>query len=147
MGTKNAGHSGPPSDTNVKKRGIYKKLDPSDRRSDDELRVAEFSYQNDALAELIEQVWTNQDKLEDKLIKETNYVKRSRAAQDALADRGIHLSSPMVITETEYYNGYTAGDDEEVVFVLPNKERADTSGSSSLLEAAKLLMACRPNGI
>ena len=33
----------------------------------------------------------------------------------------------------------------EVVFVLPNKERADLA--KPLLEAAKLLMACTPNGI
>ena len=36
-----------------------------------------------------------------------------------------------------------------VVFVLPNKDRVKdtTTSSTSLLNSAKLLMACTPNGI
>jgi hypothetical protein len=37
------------------------------------------------------------------------------------------------------------GDKTEVVFVLPNYDRVDPK--VNLLEAAKLLMACTPNGI
>ena len=52
---------------------------------------------------------------------------------------------PIVITEAEYYAGYTMGDNAGVVFVLPDAARVDTA--KPLLEAAKLLMACTPNGI
>ena len=38
-------------------------------------------------------------------------------------------------------------DADGVVFVLPNGTRADTTAGHSLLEVAKLLMACIPNGI
>ena len=38
-------------------------------------------------------------------------------------------------------------DNDGVVFVLPNKERANIAGGGTLLEVAKLLMACTPNGI
>jgi len=72
---------------------------------------------------------------------------RTAAAQQALDDRGIHMSDPIVITEAEYYSGYTMSSNDGVVFVLPNGSRADTSAPHSLLEVAKLLMACTPNGI
>jgi hypothetical protein len=72
---------------------------------------------------------------------------RSTAAQQALDDRGIHMSKPIVITEDEYYDGYTMSDPDGVVFVLPTGSRANSAAGHSLLEVAKLLMACTPNGI
>jgi len=73
--------------------------------------------------------------------------KRSPAAKAALDDRGVYMVRPLVITEDEYYAGYTMGDNNGVVFVLPNKDRADLASKKPLLEVAKLLMACTPNGI
>ena len=69
-------------------------------------------------------------------------------AKQALADRGIYLKAPVVITEDQYNNNYVQQDPDGVVFVLPNPPRtvAPPQGQS-LLETAKLLMACTPNGI
>ncbi len=106
------------------------------------MRVAEFAYQNDALAEMIVRAWTEQ-----------GYEQTLRQdPQSELADRGIHLDNPTVISESEYYGGYVTGDSTEVVFVLPDKGRIETDAqgnpkTKNLLETAKLLMACTPNGI
>jgi hypothetical protein len=92
------------------------------------------------------EAWSNKP-FRDSLTSQTSgEPARSKAAQDALDERGIHMSKPVVITETEYYEGYTMTDPDGVVFVLPNGSRANAAGGS-LLEAAKLLMACTPNGI
>ena len=48
-----------------------------------------------------------------------------------------------MITEDEYDAGWEADDDDQIVFVLPNRARQ----AGDLLENAKLLMACVPNGI
>jgi hypothetical protein len=106
--------------------------------------VAEFSYQNDALADLIVKAWSAP--VGNPLTTGTEAA-RTTAAQQALDDRGIHTSKPIVITEAEYYEGYTMSDPDGVVFVLPNGSRANPAGGHSLLEVAKLLMACTPNGI
>jgi hypothetical protein len=43
---------------------------------------------------------------------------------------------------------YTMQSDDEVVFVLPNESRIVAGATQSeLLESAKMLMACTPNGI
>jgi hypothetical protein len=55
----------------------------------------------------------------------------------------ISLASPIVITEDEYDAGWEADDDNQIVFVLPNRARQ----VGDLLENAKLLMAVTPNGI
>jgi len=127
-------------------KGIYRKTPQGSVANDVEQRVAEFSYQNDALAELIVEAWsdTAAGGFYQKLTS-GNENARSKAAKDALDDRGVHLTKPIVITEAEYYAGYTMGDDAGVVFVLPDAARADAA--KPLLEAAKLLMACTPNGI
>jgi hypothetical protein len=125
-------------------KGIYRQTPANTAPNDDEQRVAEFSYQSDALADLIVKAWTEtaHNGFYDQLTKGNN---RSKTAKDALDARGIHLTAPIVITELEYYEGYTMDDPAGVVFVLPDSERADTT--KPLLEAAKLLMACTPNGI
>jgi hypothetical protein len=122
---------------NRKKKGIYREWTDTSKPPSDETRVAEFAYQNDALAEMIVRAWT------DGAFKTTILAD----PQQALADRGIHLKNPTVITEGDYYNGYVAGDTAEVVFVLPDADRVDMTAGTALLEAAKLLMACTPNGI
>jgi hypothetical protein len=48
-----------------------------------------------------------------------------------------------VITEDEYDAGWEADNDDQIVFVLPNRTRQ----VGDLLENAKLLMAAVPNGI
>jgi len=113
---------------------------------DQEQRVAEFSYQNDALADLIVEAWTDTGAggfFDD--LTTGNENQRTQHAKKALDDRGVHLMKPIVITEAEYYAGYTMNDPAGVVFVLPDAARADTA--KPLLEVAKLLMACTPNGI
>jgi hypothetical protein len=124
-------------------KGIYRPTPAGVAPSDEEQRVAEFSYQNDALADLIVQAWSDPT---NKLTTGTEAA-RSTAAQKALDDRGVHMSKPIVITEDEYYEGYTMTDKDGVVFVLPNGSRANSAAGHSLLEVAKLLMACTPNGI
>lgn len=101
-------------------------------------RVADFSYQNETLAQMIVYAWSDQT-FRNQLF--TN-------AKQALADRGIYLKAPYVITEDQYYNGFDLPDPEGVVFVLPNEPRTSNPPSGqTLLETAKLLMACTPNGI
>jgi len=114
--------------------------------SDSEQREAELCYQDDDLADLIVKAWTDKP-FRDALTKTGGEPQRSQAAKDALDDRGIHMTAPIVISEDEYYQGYTMTDNDGVVFVLPNKERANIAGGGTLLEVAKLLMACTPNGI
>ena len=97
--------------------------------------MADFSYQNDVLAQWIVDIWTGP--ASNPLITPstgsislTQYLARSAAAKAGLAARGIYLEKPIVITEDEYDAGFSledAGLDATigVVFVLP---RAHTSG-------------------
>jgi hypothetical protein len=107
-------------------------------------RVADFSYApNDTLAQMIVDAWVDQN-FANQLLNTPG------AAKSALAQRGIHLANPVVITEAIYNQGYTpANPDVDVVFVLPNQPRVDTRPppGQSLLETARLLMASTPNGI
>jgi hypothetical protein len=155
------GHVGRPTDNNPSK-GIYRPTRPGGAPPDNqEQRVAEFSYQSDALADLIVQTWNNTNTLYTRLMTppianagaETT---RMREAKIELAKRGIILKEPLVISEDEYYAGYTMSSNDGVVFVLPNATRVDAHATNTgtpppagtpLLEAAKLLMACTPNGI
>jgi len=107
-------------------------------KPDPRQKVADFSYTSDSLAQMIVDAWVD-DVFRDKLLKKEN-------AQSLLADRGIYLSKPHVITEQDYYDNHHCDDPDEVVLVLPNKKRADLS-HKPLLETAKLLMAITPNGI
>jgi hypothetical protein len=65
----------------------------------------------------------------------------------------MDLQRAVVITEAEHDDDYTMQADNEVVFVLPDETRAVFSRPiaantpAGLLETAKLLMACTPNGI
>jgi hypothetical protein len=118
-------------------------------------KVADFSYQNDALAQLIVDMWTGAHANLLKAPNPTNYGPRSTNAKAAFAARGIYFKAPIVITEDEYDDGFSLADanispDEGIVFVLPRDRRATgatTTGGPPLLETAKMLMAVTPNGI
>jgi hypothetical protein len=130
-----------------KKRGIY--ADPQTTSPANlEDKVADFSYQNDSLADLIVECWTTQATLTD--LTSGAGTARKDAAKIALAKRGIYLEFPIVVTEDEYEAGFhLAGAslpaDKGVVFVIPRQARATMN--MPLLETAKMLMAITPNGI
>lgn len=141
---------------NKKNRGVY--ADPKGSSTWDD-KVADFSYTNDALAQLIVDMWLDHHK--DLLMApaKTDYQKRSDNAKAVLAARGIFLDKPIVILEEEYVNGFKladalgAGSEKTgVVFVLPEKTRATIpsplpTDPPPLLETARMLMAVVPNGI
>jgi hypothetical protein len=132
------GHPGGP--------GIWKHKAGSSTTNPADVKVAEFSYQNDELAALIVRAWTDNGFL-DGLLNHP-IAQRTAAAQAALLGLSIHpigLAEPIVITEAEYYAGWESDDDNQVVFVLPNATRIAQTGN--LVETAKLLMANTPNGI
>ena len=138
-----------------KKRGVWQNAKGG---NDDNLvdRVADFSYQSDALAQLIVEMWLGNH---GNLITPTGagttpaqYLARSAAAKAALAARGIYLQQPIVLTEIEYDGGFSLADatlPSAVVFVVPDPSRATTTVATppALLETAKMLMAVTPNGI
>jgi len=138
-----------------KKRGVWQNAKGG---NDDNLvdRVADFSYQSDALAQLIVETWLGSH---DNLITPTGagttpaqYLTRSTLAKAALAARGIYLQQPIVLTEIEYDSGFSLADAQlpsAVVFVVPDPSRATTTVATppALLETAKMLMAVTPNGI
>jgi hypothetical protein len=121
-----------------------RKLNP--REPDPHERVADFSYQNDSLAQMIVYAWT--DPTFRNLLLQVQPDGTSPNAKAELEQRGIYLTNPVVITEDAYNNGYQMQDRNGVVFVLPNPPRIEAPAvGHSLLETAKLLMACTPNGI
>jgi hypothetical protein len=84
--------------------GIYRKTRVTGAPSTDaEQRVAEFSYQNDALADLIVKAWTDTTLYNNLTDQGTTEDTRSKAAKKELDARGIHMVRPLVITEAEYY--------------------------------------------
>ena len=129
-----------------KKRGVYADTGLTDK-------VADFSYENDALAQLIVDAWKD-PALRDGLLADApsstvTIAQRLGNAKTQLENRGIYLAMPIVISEKEYEDGFSLEKNNipnGVVFVLPNLGRATTSGPP-LLETAKLLMGCTPNGI
>jgi hypothetical protein len=113
--------------------------------------VPTFSYSpNDSLAQMIVDAWVEKD-FRDSLLERAadNTVTPAAATQAklALAARGIYLNRAVVITEHEHDNDYVMQDDDEVVFVLPNPTRVTPRPGQSLLDTARLLMSCTPNGI
>ena len=138
-----AAHATPPE---PKKRGIWQNSRGSPAKDENLVdKVADFSYQNDSLAQLIVEMWGG---LHGNLITAATLAARSNYAKIELAARGIYLEQPIVLTEVEYDSGFSladAGLPNGVVFVLPDQNRV-TAGKP-LLETAKLLMAVTPNGI
>ncbi|HUL88545.1 MAG TPA: hypothetical protein VLU23_10230 [Pseudolabrys sp.] len=124
-------------------RGIWK---PKATTDDPDVKVADFSYQSDKLAEIITLAWINNGNYAGQLTDHTTNFAKTELENRA----GIKLKNPVVLTEDEYNDGWQMVGDDEVIFVLPDVSRvkktaADTS--ASLLETAKMLMACVPNGI
>jgi hypothetical protein len=107
-----------------------------------------FSFEpTDALAQLIVDAWANPGQLLNRDPKSN--LPTQAAVQEATQKvnaAGFDLTRAVVITEAEHDSDYIMQSDDEIVFVLPNKNRVKT-GSGRLLEAAKFLMACTPNGI
>ena len=107
-------------------------------------RVANFSYApNDSLAEMIVDAWVD-------LNFANQLLNTPGTAKSALSQRGIFLANPVVITEAQFNQGYTVGNPNvDVIFVLPNQPRVDLTPppGQTLLDTARLLMACTPNGI
>jgi hypothetical protein len=140
-----------------KKRGIYGDPAGTPKANLDD-KVADFSYSSDTLAQLIVDMWLGNhgDLLAAPAV--TDYNQRMLNAKAVLAARGIYLEKPIVITETEYEDGFsladagliTAGVNDGIVFVLPRQSRATLGAPpppAPLLETAKMLMAITPNGI
>jgi hypothetical protein len=114
--------------------------------------VPTFSYgPNDSLAQMIVDAWVDQNFRDSLLEREADHTTvtpaAARLAKVALAGRGIFLQRAVVISEDEHDNDYTMQDPNEVVFVLPNQDRVTPRPGQSLLETARLLMSCTPNGI
>src|SRR5262245_45125367 len=87
-----------------KNRGIY--ADPKGSGTWDD-KVADFSYTNDALAQLIVDMWLGHHKNLLEAPNRTDYTQRSVNARQVLAARGILLNLPIVITEKEYVDGFS----------------------------------------
>ena len=121
-------------------RGIFKKKADV---NDPDVKVLDFSYTSEVLAQLVVDAWANST-LKQTLLDHTD----QDAVRQELANRGVFLKHPVVLTEDEYEKGWQQENDDEVVLVLPNdKRKTAPSGSFNLLETAKLLMAVTPNGI
>jgi hypothetical protein len=102
-------------------------------------RVADFSYTSDALAQMIVEAWVDDD-FKNRLLIKAN-------AKPLLAERGLFLENPVVITEDAYNRNYRQDNDNEIVFVLPDVNRVSLEAGQNLLETARFLMAITPNGI
>jgi len=150
---------------------IHKKVPVPGGTTTKDVTVPTFSYQNDRLADLIVAAWVNGQfdfgggvagpKLGDALAgpgsrdpagnPTPTARKTARAAVNFFAN--MDLKSVVVITEAEHDLDYTTTDLDEVTLVLPRDSRLNTGAISGapyapdLLETAKLLMACTPNGI
>jgi hypothetical protein len=133
----------------IKKPGVGP-LGPGGVPSD--VTIPSFSFSpNDGLAELIVQAWTIKD-FRDLLLQRNAQLPTDLAvktATDAVNAAGFNLKRAVVISEKEHDADYTMQTPTEVVFVLPDFERLGTSfvPGESLLDTARLLMACTPNGI
>jgi hypothetical protein len=124
-----------------------------------EMTVPEFAMPPDAVpgtAQVIVNIWTGQpglDKIMDRVqsgpqkgVATQEAVDQATAAINAAAP-GFNLNRCVIIKEDEHDAGYTMEFEDDVVFVLPRKSRLKPPATANLLETAKLLMACTPNGI
>lgn len=108
-----------------------------------------FSYDPSKLAPVVVSLWNNPLRVLDRDAKGNPTPNAVKDATDTVNNAGFDLVRAVVITEEEHDNDYTMQDENEVVFVLPNKSRATIppAAGHNLLDTAKLLMACTPNGI
>jgi hypothetical protein len=107
-----------------------------------------FSFQpTDALAQLVVDAWANPGSILDR--DATTKLPTKGAVAEAtkrVNAAGFDLTRAVIITEAEHDDDYIMQSDDEIVFVLPNKNRMKAA-PPHLMETAKLLMACTPNGI
>jgi len=123
-----------------------------------EMTVPEFAMPPEAvpgIAQVIVNAWNGDASLSNILDRVTSGptagVATPQAVQQATdainkAFPGYNLKRAVIISEAEHDAGYTMETEDDVVFVLPRQSRLGTTGAN-LLETAKLLMACTPNGI
>ena len=131
---------------------IHKRVDdPAHPGEQKHLVLPAFSFDpTDGLAQLVVDAW-NDTRLRNKLLERDRKTKlpTSRAVKEATSrvkKAGYDLTRAVIITEAEHDSDYVMQSDDEIVFVLPNKNRV-ASPAANLLDTAKLLMACTPNGI
>src|SRR5262249_52536181 len=138
---------------------IFKKVKKRrhrDGEQDELVAQPSFSYPaTTELANLVVDAWSNVsfqgNPLRDSLLdRKQNTGEPTQRALDTAKDRlriaNIDLVRPVVISEQEHDDGWVSEDPTEIVFVLPNFQRRDQNGAH-LVETAKVLMACTPNGI
>jgi len=128
------------------------------KRGSDDITTPDFQLDPDAvpgIAQVIVDIWTGAVSLSTLMLRETTGSTKGMATPAAvgLATATINAAFPnfnflraVIISEEEHDNGYTMETENDVVFVLPNQNRINPAGGS-LLNSAKLLMACTPNGI
>lgn len=123
---------------------IHKKV----KGKKEHLVLPAFAFEpTDGLAQLIIDAWANPGRLLERDRK--TKLPTKRAVQEATArikKAGYDLTRAVVITEKEHDNDYLMQSDDEIVFVLPNKKRM-AAPAANLLDTAKLLMGCTPNGV
>jgi hypothetical protein len=122
---------------------IFKPKKTKKNATDPDVQVLDFSYSpNDSLAQMIVDAWVNPEF--------KRLLLQPDSAQGLLAAWGFYFNGttkkPIVISEDDYNKHYFMKDENEVVFVLPDHDGQCPPGQT-LLETAKLLMACTPNGI
>lgn len=120
-------------------KGIWKHDEP-------DVKVADVSYTSAGLARIVARAWINNNNYKrDLLSNNTQFIQTQ-----ILNEASLKLQNPVVITEKEYNDGWDQDSDNQVVFVLPDVERVNKTNQDTedtLLETAKMLMACVPNGI
>jgi hypothetical protein len=102
--------------------------------------LPDFSYHpNDALAQMIVDAWVD-PRFEELLKDKAN-------AKSLLASRGFFLSDVAVVDKATYdADTYAQKSKGEIVLVLPPQPGKCPPGAN-LLDTARFLMACTPNGI
>jgi hypothetical protein len=115
-------------------RGIWKKGAGGPNNPD--VKVADFSYQNDDIAkEIIVKAWGDAvfrgtllgDQTQGHVQNQQEIDARITAAVTALSalpNKPVTLKSTIVLTEAEFNEGWDMDDPDQVVFVLPNRSRA-----------------------
>ena len=128
------------------------------KRGTVDITIPDFELAPDAvpgIAQVIVDIWQNKLGLDQILKRETSGAKKGMATPLAVtqATATINAAAPnynfvraVIIKEEEHDNGYMMETENDVVFVLPNQGRINPAGAN-LLNTAKLLMACTPNGI
>jgi hypothetical protein len=112
-----------------------------------DVTVPSFSFPpTNALAQVIVDVWANPGHILDRDAKGNPTHGAVTEATAKIQAAGFDLDRAVIITEQEHDDDYTMQDPDEVVFVLPRDSRV-INNPTHLLDTAKLLMACTPNGI